>query len=199
MDGETQPMEFEAEYSRLKDDILFRLGSINQFELGAITALGVILTAGNVFGKGEYFFVGNIAAAAVLFGCAQCVVPFLFTVYSAHAYIRIQIELGRYPKQYRWDEHWFITGTVGPSPWPPQLFRVNHHSLLFLCLALVNVVTLVIGVMTRGHYIGGIAALVLTLCIVWPVWRLHYVYRVTKSEVYDRWKRVLTQENEGTA
>jgi hypothetical protein len=181
---------FETEYLRLKDDILFRLNSTNQFELGAVTSMGVILTLGNVLGGGEFFYFGNLATGIVLFGCAQCVVPNIHTVYSAHAYIRVQRELGRYPDHLIWDDNWAGGLDSGvPSTYPPQGFhiRLSHHSFLFLCLAIINVLALVMVTIAKSRYMEGMIVLTPSLVVLWPIWRIEYIYRKCIDRLYKHW------------
>jgi len=141
----------------------------SDFELGAITAMGLILTLGNVFGGGEFFYIGNLAVGVVLYGCAQCIVPNIYAVYSAFAYIRAQASLGHYPQEYLWDELYYKVENVNKNEkklFPPDLIKLNYHSFLFLCLAVVNLLVLGVEAFFKKQYLTGFVAFAPSLAVV---------------------------------
>jgi hypothetical protein len=183
---------FAAEYGRLKDDILFRLRSANQFELAAITAMGLVLTLGSVFGEGQFHWVGNLAAAGVLYGCAQSVVPNVYTVYSAFAFIHARVALGQYPASLVWDTMYPLV-QARPKIFPPDAINLNHHSFLFSCLSVVNIVALAVGTCLSSQYVLGGIIVLPALAVFWPIRRIDYIYLHSQEELYKAWHEELSK------
>lgn len=184
----------ETEYTRIKEDIFLRLRSVNQFELGAVTAMGLILAISTVFGDGGYF-IGNVAVGIVLFGCARAVVPTVRTLYDAHAFIGVRIELGHYPSEWRWDDYWNKPQkTDSRSRWHHH-FHMNHHSILFLSLGLANIIILLFGMVSESEYVAGSIALIPCLAVIWPILSINKIYsKSSRDKRYNRWKDALNTQ-----